>query len=423
MYRVLLCIILLYWLRLVCVHAGFRNDTGRRDIGVTACAHGIGVPDSNRHSSDGKEKLLVMDLIIGVNPGIIKMTGRIFDPDDALYIEGIDGVMFSYALVAGPNKEESTYRRLWKRGYRLGYSIPDDVKIYLDNGSFSFSQQGYTVHAAAYRTFVDRTTPDWYPMPQDYIPSLDMPLDEQHRRMEKTMRNNEEWSGGDYAMVLHVGPYFDSYVERFRASESLMSSRYVALGALASRRLRVSRLAKASDLSGDRETFEYIKETREAFRDSHLHLFGIGGARSTIHLSALLGADSIDSIGWFTAGGKFGRALSPHPTKSDVYICSTNSDARPTPSKEDIEDLEACQCPTCQEYGIEGLKDPSVEFGVQCRSCHNLWHLVQEKKLVEKHLADGTYKEWHREHYNRSSFHEVTSAIFNPSTEKQLSLF
>ena len=361
-----------------------------------------------------------MDLIIGVNPGIISMTKRCFDKDDPLYIDGIDGMMFSYAVAMESTK---TMRRLWKQSFWKGYNLPEEYKIFLDNGSFSFSQQNYTVNGLSYRKFVEQTQPSWYPMVQDYIPGLDMPLETQRQCMEKTMANNEEWSGSDYAMVVHAGPMFDEYINRFKASETLMKSKYVALGALASRRLRVTRLIPGDDLSGDKETFEYIKEMRETFANSHLHLFGVGGARAPIHLAALLGADSIDSIGWFTAGGKFGRALSPVPAKSDVYICSTNSDARPDPTKEDIEDLEACECPTCQEYGIEGLKDPSVGFGVQCRSAHNLYYLVKEKQLVEKHIADGTYKEWHKEHYYRPQFHDVTNAIFNPVKETQLNLF
>ena len=361
-----------------------------------------------------------MDLIIGTNPGIIKMTARCYDETDPLYIEGVDGMMFSYAVAL---ESQKAHRRLWKQGFRQGYNLRDEYKIYLDNGSFSFSQQGYTVEPLAYRKFVEQVKPDWYPMPQDYIPGLDMPLDEQWSRMEKTMENNHKWSGSDYAMILHTGACFDEYIKRFKSSEVLMKSKYVALGALASRRLRVSRLTPDSDVSGGRSTYEYIKETRELFPDAQLHLFGIGGSRSTIHLSALLGADSIDSIAWFTAGGKFGRAVSPVPTKLDVYICSTNSDKRRKPLKDELEDLEACECPICQEYGLEGLQDPSVGLGVQCRSGHNLYYLIKEKRLVEQHLADGTYQEWHREHYYRPAFHDVTSAIFNPASEKQLSLF
>ena len=361
-----------------------------------------------------------MDLIIGVNPGIIKMTARCFDKADPLYIDGIDGMMFSYAVAMESVK---IMQRLWKRGFRSGYDLPDEYSIFLDNGSFSFSQQDYTVNPLSYRKFVEQTQPDWYPQCQDYIPGLDMPLPMQQKCMRKTMANNEAWSGRDYAMVLHAGPCFDEYIKRFKASKTLMNSKYVALGALASRRLRVTRLTPGDDLSGDKETFEYIKETRETFVDSHLHLFGVGGARATIHLAALLGADSIDSVGWFLAGGKFGRALSPVPSKSDVYICSTNSEARPAPTREDIADLEACECPTCQEYGLVGLEDPSVGLGVQCRSAHNLYYLVKEKQLVESHLKAGTYKEWHKDHYNRPQFHAVTNAIFNPVNETQLSLF
>ena len=199
-----------------------------------------------------------MDLIIGTNPGIIKMTARCYDENDPLYIEGVDGMMFSYAVALESPK---VHQRLWKQGFKQGYNLRDEYKIFLDNGSFTFSQQGYTVEPIAYRKFVEQTSPDWYPMPQDYIPGLDMPLDEQWQRMEQTMRNNHEWSGSDYAMILHTGACFDEYIKRFKASETLMKSKYIALGALASRRLRVSRLTPDSDVSGGRSTYEYIKET------------------------------------------------------------------------------------------------------------------------------------------------------------------
>ena len=221
------------------------------------------------------------------------------------YIQDIDGVIFSYEhVVNSPRK----YQRLWKRGIREIYRIPKHVKLFLDNGSFGFSSKGYSGSLRAYEVWAQKMEPDWKPMPRDFIPWIEMSDDELTENMNRTIENNLKYSGDDYAMIFHAGPRFEDYLTQFQQEPLLQDPKFIALGSIH---------GKIQTLS---ELIYYIKKSKETFPNSHLHLFGVGSMRTTVHIPTLFGVDSIDSAGWYVSASKFGRVISPNIRKQTISI-------------------------------------------------------------------------------------------------------
>ena len=62
-------------------------------------------------------------------------------------------------------------RQAMEVGLHASLGIPPDVSIYLDNGAFRFSRAGGEVPRQDYEEFVAQAQPEWYAIPQDYIPT------------------------------------------------------------------------------------------------------------------------------------------------------------------------------------------------------------------------------------------------------------
>jgi queuine/archaeosine tRNA-ribosyltransferase len=83
------------------------------------------------------------------------------------------------------------------------------------------------------------------------------------------------------------------------------------------------------------------------------------------------------------------------------------------PDDAEWELLEACPCPACKAHGVEGLKAKLV-YGFRNRATHNLWVLLEEKRLIEKYIANGKYETWYKQH--------LDNTIYLPLIEQTLSL-
>jgi hypothetical protein len=57
------------------------------------------------------------------------------------------------------------------------------------------------------------------------------------------------------------------------------------------------------------------------------------------------------------------------------------------------DELARCRCPSCRRRGVEGLRDVGVEAFAH-RAVHNLWTLLEEAALVDRHLARGDFPSW-----------------------------
>ena len=348
-----------------------------------------------------------MDLVLGIGSGITRFLQKMIDSNKE-FAKSIDAVMLSYAIASESPKD---FRMIWKRrNIKETYQLPSHIKIFLDNGSFSFATKGYEGSLKAYENFVERVNPEWAPMPRDYIPMKNMTVDEKFGCMIKTMENNQKYAGDRYAMILHGGPAFEEYIKRCQASKEIMSSKYIAVGMYRAERAVFDKL------------YHYVHTAREAFKDHQLHIFGVGGTRIMIHIAALLGADSIDTVAWYTKSIVWGHIISPNPLRATFSMAEHLTGRRKysLPKPGDFEDLEKCPCPSCSTVGYEVLKENS-DAGDVARITHNVYHLLDERNQVEYHLKNGSYDDWQKE--RNPELWQRFKQLENAGQSNQLTLF
>src|SRR5687767_5339445 len=99
---------------------------------------------------------------------------RVWDPNSADYLPSLRAIMVSYADF---HRNARGRQRAMEQGLRQYLGLPADVKVYLDNGAFYFLGRGGETPLAAYEEFVSRARPDWWPIPQDFIPTPQMSRD------------------------------------------------------------------------------------------------------------------------------------------------------------------------------------------------------------------------------------------------------
>ena len=348
-----------------------------------------------------------MDIILGISPGIAKLATDLFQPNESgIHFDKIDGVMFSYANVKESSRE---YRKLWKQGFHRAYKLPTGAKVFLDNGSYNYATDNtYDGSLKAYENFVEKIQPYWAAQPRDYIPNTAMSSNEIKSCFERTMGNNEKYCEQDYAMILHPGPCFELYLDAFKKSSMLSKSKFVSLGSI------------LGEKSSFNEKCYHISKAREAFPDSHLHILGIGGTRSMVNLSVALGVDAQDSVGWQMKAQRFGHVISPNPAKGTLNVATHLNDRQKLPSKEDYADLEACECPYCEKYGLKMLEGNEPKSAV-ARIGHNLWHLTDERDQTAEHVKNGTYDEWQKK--RNPKLYNIIRYAQERSKVEQLSLF
>lgn len=110
-------------------------------------------------------KLFDKEIVAGLNLTNIKPW--VWDDFSDYYLPQLSAIMVSYAEF-----HQSLNRRECSGGWvtcQLG--IPKQVRIYLNNGTFRFSQAKYEVSRDDYEEFVKSTQPYWCAIPQDYIPA------------------------------------------------------------------------------------------------------------------------------------------------------------------------------------------------------------------------------------------------------------
>lgn len=288
-----------------------------------------------------------------------------------------------------------------EKGLHTGLGIPQDVAIYLDNGAFQFLTKGKEISLKEYRDFVKRAKPDWYVIPRDYIPAPHMSDTEQLECLRKTMRVNKIFSKDGYVPVIHIGRYLERYLQEFQSDIHLRKKQKVALGGIVPNLLRARKAMPYQDI------LDGLRYVRAQMSDKNLHVFGIGGV-ATLHLAALLGIDSVDSSGW---RNRAAYGLVQLPGKGDRMIANLSSWRGRPPSKEEWEILEACQCPACSQFGVEGLKARGIH-GFCNRATHNLWILLEEARQIEDHLANGTYGSWYAQHVENSVYRPLIDYIW-----------
>lgn len=284
-------------------------------------------------------------------------------------------------------------RKAMEYGLHDYLEVPKEKSIYLDNGAFYFLKKDGEVPREDYEVFVQKAKPDWYAIPQDYIPTPRMDDVEQLDCLERTMEVNREYQGDGYVPVIHISRQLDEYLRQFQESEELQSKPSVALGGI------VPNLLRAPKAMSYTNVLDKLRQVRNELSDHQLHVFGIGGT-ATLHLAALLDIDSVDSSGW---RNRAARGIVQLPGSGDRVVAELGNWRGRRPDDAEWEELGGCRCPACNEHGLDGLKANRI-FGFCNRATHNLWTLLEEIKLVTNHLNAGTYVEWYEEHLDNSIY-------------------
>ena len=336
-----------------------------------------------------------MQIVAGLN--LVSIKPKVWDESSDYYLYQLGAVMVSYAEF---HQSPTRRHRAMDKGLHVSLDIPKHVKIYLDNGAFRFSRAGGEVPRDDYKAFVKKAKPDWYAIPQDYIPTPCMSYYKQNKCLDKTMAVNQEFSYDGYVPILHVSRRLNEYIRLFNEDEKLRKKPIFAIGGI------VPNLLRAPKAMSYEKILNSIYKVRETFANQKLHLFGVGGT-STLHVAALLKIDSVDSVGWRVRAA---RGLVQLPGIGERTVTKLGKWKGREPNAQELEKLIECQCPACQKYGIEGLK-ANLTYGFCNRATHNLWTLLEENRMIQKHLKDGTYAEWYRDHLYNSTYRPLIDLL------------
>lgn len=339
-----------------------------------------------------------MLIVPGIN--LKSLRPRFWDPDSEYYLPEVKSIMVSYAdFDALPNQR----KRAMDNGIHQFFRIKRHrVQVYLDNGAFHFLSGKRRFPEKDYTEFIEKAKPDWYPVPRDYIPTPSMSTDKQRYYFQRTMEINRAYQHDGYVPIIHVGRYLQAYLESIEKDRVFSRKPEFGLGGLVPNLLRTPNAPSHTDILAS------IHNVRNSLREKKIHVFGIGGV-STIHLAALLELDSIDSSGW---RNRAVRGIIQLPGTGDRMVKKLGSWNVRQLSKQDREKIDACQCPACSRYGIEGLRRSKTE-GFDCRAIHNLYVLFDEKRLIELHLKQGTYPEWYNQHLANSIYKPLIDEIIH----------
>jgi hypothetical protein len=322
---------------------------------------------------------------------------EVWKPTSPYYLSELKAVMVSYADF---HQWPAQRRRSMEQGIHASLGIPQNVKVYLDNGAFYFSARDEEVCIEDYEEFVEAARPNWYPIPRDFIPTPNMTLGEQRRCLNRTMRINRNYQHNGYVPVAHISRVLKDYVSRIKGHEHLSAKKAIALGGI------VPNLLRAPKALTPKVILDSLKKFRGDFAGKKIHVFGIGGT-ATIHIARLLKMDSVDSSGW---RNRAARGIIQLPGCGERMIVELGSWRGRVLSRKELDILRKCLCPACQSEGIRGLKATGVR-GFRNRATHNLWTLLEEVKWVEERLAAGTYVEAYKKHLDNTIYRPLIDHV------------
>jgi tRNA-guanine family transglycosylase len=210
------------------------------------------------------------------------------------------------------------------------------------------------------------------------------------------MRVNLKYQHNGYVPVVHIGDHLTDYTACVSADERLSKKPWIALGAIVPNLLRKPKAIPYT------EVLESLQHVRKTFKDKSIHVFGVGGT-ATLHLSALLGFDSVDSSGW---RNRAARGIVQLPGSGERLIADLGKWRGREPTAKEWKVLNRCRCPACREHGVEGIKASKLH-GFCCRATHNLWVLLEENRWLAKHISAGTYQQNYRRRVQNSTYKPI----------------
>jgi queuine/archaeosine tRNA-ribosyltransferase len=327
-------------------------------------------------------------VVAGINLKGIKP--QVWDSNSPYHLGELSAIMVSYAEFCDrPDRRKAAMRR----GLHDYLNVPRQVSIYLDNGAFTILRKGGLVSQQEYEEFVQQAKPDWYPIPQDHIPTPSMSDEDQLKCLRLTMDVNRAYKHDGFVPVIHISRHLTRYLKEMKLEEKLAAKSNVALGGI------VPNLLRAPKAMAYGQVLDSIQQARMEMADRELHVFGIGGT-ATLHVAGLLGVDSVDSSGW---RNRAARGMIQLPGSGERTVANLGSWRGREPSQVEWSRLSNCPCPACQQHGLDGLKADKI-FGFSNRATHNLWVLLNEAKGIETHLANGTYVSWYETHLDNTAY-------------------
>jgi len=329
-----------------------------------------------------------LEIIAGLS--LKNLKPRVWDPTSPYHLSNLQAVMVSYA---GFHQMPVRRRKAMEQGLHTSLAVPETVKAYLDNGAFYFLRRDGEIPRKKYEQFVAEARPDWWPIPQDFIPTPKMTKEEQLDCFRRTMTMNRAYHQDGYVPVIHISRFLKEYCTAIKVHDHLSQKPDIALGGI------VPNLLRARKAMPYIEILESLQHVRREFAGKQIHVFGIGGT-ATLHLAALLEVDTVDSSGW---RNRAARGIVQLPGSGDRVVAELGNWRGRRPSPAEWDRLAECQCPACQQHGLNGLKAGGIQ-GFCNRATHNLWTLLEEARLIERHLAAGTYSDWYTKHVENSIY-------------------
>ena len=322
---------------------------------------------------------------------------RVWDETSPYYLPELQAVMVSYADF---NKIPSYKRRAMQDGIRNVLEVPPDVSIYLDNGAFNFALSGTEVSYDDYEEFVLHAKPDWYAIPRDFIPSPRMTDEQQLECLKRTMEVNLNYSHDGYVPIIHISRKLEEYLKQLKEDSKLNGKSVVGLGGIVPNLLRMPKAMAYTDV------LDKVAQARRELEGKKIHVFGIGGT-ATLHLAALFGMDSVDSSGW---RNRAARGTVQLQGSGDRLVAELGKWRGRSLDDEERKQLSQCECPSCSEFGVDGLGESGID-GFAKRATHNLSTLLEEARLIEDHIADGSYKRWYPKHLQNSIYRPLVDKV------------
>jgi hypothetical protein len=340
-------------------------------------------------------------MLIVAGSSLSSLYPQVWDSNSPYYLPNLEAIMISYADFY----QTSTRRRkAMEQGLHEHLGVPAQVKIYLDNGAFYFLKHNGEMPRKEYEEFVAHAKPDWWPIPQDFIPSPKMTIEEQQACFDRTIEVNEKYQHDGYVPVIHICRLLEKYTDVIKAHDKLSKKTTIALGGIVPNLLRAPRAMPHSEI------LESLGHVRQVFADKTIHVFGIGGT-ATLHLAMLFRIDSVDSSGW---RNRAARGIVQLPGSGDRMVAELGKWKIRQPSSQEWEILRECQCPACRNFGLDGLK-ASASFGFSNRATHNLWILLEEARWIQDHLDAGTYATSYKQRLDNSIYLPLIEQVVEKS--------
>jgi 7-cyano-7-deazaguanine tRNA-ribosyltransferase len=330
---------------------------------------------------------------------------RVWDPSSPFHIPTLSAVMVSYGEF---HQMQARRKAAMEQGLRTYLGVPKEIEIFLDNGAFYFGAQDGDAPLAEYEEFVEKAKPDWKPIPQDYIPFPSMTPQKARGCFDKTMRVNLQYQHNGYVPVVHIGKHLMDYTTQVSADANLSKKPRIALGAIVPNLLRKPKAMPYADL------LVGLRHVRQTFRDKLIHVFGVGGT-ATIHLTGLLGFDSVDSSGW---RNRAARGIVQLPGSGERLVADLGKWRGREPSDDNWNVLRRCKCPACRAHGVDGLRASKLH-GFCCRATHNLWILLEENRWLTTHLAGGTYRRYYKRRLDNSVYRPLIDELLVLAAQEQ----